>query len=212
MGSTKMPNFVNRLIHFFGGGIGLRGAKETEKANELQQSSSSVCLRLDGVGHQQLAQESSEGQREQPGRKKNPQIHVKDKVQRPIKPDYRIVYHRPQYFTNEYTLNVKVSFSIGGLTRTVILLAFIPMIQYTMSKLYSTRSSIIRGQDYDSTSGAKNFRMIALLVTMLSIAAAQSSWLFLCKYLSKIFGVANPLAGPSLSPFSPPIPSAASNP
>jgi ubiquitin len=57
---------------------------------------------------------------------KDPQSYVKDKVQRPIKPDHRIVYHRPQHFINEYTLTVKVPFSIGGLTRTFILLGFYP--------------------------------------------------------------------------------------
>jgi len=117
MGSTKMPKFVNQLINFFRRGVGLRGAKKIE----LRQSSSSVCLRLEGVRHQELVQESSEDQRDIPGPMKDPQSHVKDKVQRPIKPD-----HRPQHFINEYTLNVKVPFSMGGITRTVILLGFHP--------------------------------------------------------------------------------------
>ena len=122
MGSTKMPKFVNQLINFFRRGVGLRGAKKIE----LRQSSSSVCLRLEGVRHQELVQESSEDQRDIPGPMKDPQSHVKDKVQRPIKPDHRIVYYRPQHFINEYTLNVKVPFSMGGITRTVILLGFHP--------------------------------------------------------------------------------------
>jgi hypothetical protein len=73
-GLHQMPNFVNQLIHFFRRDVGLRGTKETEKPIELQQSSSLVCLRLDSVGRQKLDQESSEGQREQSGRKKDLQI------------------------------------------------------------------------------------------------------------------------------------------
>ena len=149
MGSTKMPNFINQLIHFVRRGVGLRDAKETEKAIELRQSSSSVYFerlpssttqtrvlttskelrgskRLEVVRRQQLAQESSEDQKDQPGQNKDPQIRVKDKVQRPINPARRIVYYRPQHFTNDYTLNVKVPFTIGGLSRTVILLGFHP--------------------------------------------------------------------------------------
>jgi hypothetical protein len=148
-----MPKFVNQLINFFRRGVGLRGAKEIEKAIELRQSSSSVCLRLEGVRHQELVQESSEDQKDQPGQNKDPQIHVKDKVQRPIKPDHRIVYYRPQHFTNEYTLNVKVPFPIGGLSRTVILLGFHPD-----DTVYDIKTTFHEKFNYSSSGLRLNYR------------------------------------------------------